>query len=172
MNLDIRLATNSDLVSYTHLLQKTYQGVYINESIGLTEECFSEEIFMSADNQDYLKSNLQITNNQKTWLAFICNKLVGSITIERKLKECELRGFYVGEKYQGKGVGRKLWRYALEFSDEEDIVLDIYAHNTKTIDMYKKWGFVVDREKGTFFRHWPQWPEDVKAECLYMRLRK
>ncbi len=172
MNLNIRLAEESDLKAYTDLLQKTYEQFYTNPKIGLTKELFSQEIFNTADTQAYLKANLQISENQKTWVALVGNNLVGSITIERKGSECQLRGFYVSEEYQGKGIGKKLWQYALDFSGSSDIVLDLYVHNTKTIEMYKKWGFIIDQAKGTFYRHWPEWPAGVKAKCLYMRLRK
>jgi len=161
-----------DIKEYTDLLQKTYEDAYTDESIGLTKECFSKEVFASTDTQKYLKSNLVINKKQKTWLAFLNSKLAGSITITDKGDECELRGFYVNPEYQGKGIGKRLWKRTLEFAGEKDVVFDIYAHNTRVIKMYKKWGFEVDKQKGVFYRHWPEWPEGLKAKCIYMRLSK
>lgn len=158
------------LSQYTHLLQSVYEVAYINPEIGLTKECFSMEIFTTEDTQKYLKDNLKVTDKRKTWLAFDGEKLVGSITIEEKENEYELRGFYVDLAYQGKGIGKKLYEKAFGFAKGKDIVLDIYSHNTKTIEMYKKWGFVVDAKKGSFSRHWPEWPEGVQAKAIYMRL--
>jgi len=167
--VNIRLAKKSDIKKYTVLLQKTYQNAYTNEKIGLTKNCFSKKVFSTEDSQNYLKSSLVINAKQKTWIAFSGTKLIGSITIISKGKECELRGFYVDTKYQGKGIGKQLWKYALDFSNGKDIVLDIYAHNKKTINIYRRWGFVVDKKKGVFYRHWPEWPEGLKAKCIYMR---
>lgn len=99
------------------------------------------------------------------------SKLIGSITMTNKGKECELRGFYVATKLQSRGIGKMLFKYALEFSKGKDMVLDLYAHNRKTIDIYRKWGFKVDKKRGVFYRHWPEWPEGLKAKCIYMRLR-
>jgi ribosomal protein S18 acetylase RimI-like enzyme len=96
-------------------------------------------------------------------------KLVGSITIIEREKDYELRGFYIATKYQGKGIGKKLWELALDFAKEKNITLDIYAHNTKTIEIYKKWGFKVDTARGEFYRHWPEWPEGLRAKSIYMR---
>ncbi len=169
MTISIKLAQKSDLKKYTDLLQQTYQDTYTDEKLGLTKDCFSKDIFATEDTQKYLKSNLVLSDKQKTWLAFDGLKLVGSITITEKSEECELRGFYVATKYQGKGIGKKLLSKALNFARGEGIVLDLYAHNHKTIRMYERWGFRVDKQKGTFYRHWPEWPEGLKAKCLYMR---
>ncbi|HEY4694615.1 MAG TPA: GNAT family N-acetyltransferase [Candidatus Nanoarchaeia archaeon] len=168
MNISIRLAKESDLKEYTNLLQRTYQESYTDPKIGLTKECFSKEIFNTKSSQDYLKSNLVVNEQQKAWLAFLDSKMIGSITVIDKGEECQLRGFYVAPEYQGKGVGKQLWQRALDFASGKDIVLDLYAHNTKTIEMYKKWGFKIDEEKGTFYRHWPEWSEEIKVKCLYM----
>ena len=172
MKLVIRLAKKSDIKNYTALLQKTYQDAYTNDKIGLTKECFSRKIFATKDTQEYLLSNLMSTKKQKTWLAFLENKLAGSLTIVDKGNECEVKGFYVATKLQGHGIGKKLWEKALKFAKSRDIVLDIYAHNKKTINIYKKWGFIVDKEKGIFYRHWPEWPEGLKAKSIYMRYRE
>ena len=171
MKVQIRHARKTDLPEYTKLLQKTYKNSYTNEEMGLTKECFSEEVFKSLNNQKYLASNLLVNDKQKCWLAFVGSKLVGSISIIEWSKDYELRGFYVGTKEQGKGIGKKLWKLALSFVNGKDITCDIYAHNIKTIEIYKEWGFDVDAERGEFYRHWPEWPEGVKARCIYMRYK-
>jgi ribosomal protein S18 acetylase RimI-like enzyme len=169
MKIKIRLADESDLLVYTKLLQKTYKNTYVFDAIGLTKECFSKAVFNTNDSQDYLKSNLKINDKQKTWLAFLDKELIGSITIVDKDKECEMRGFYVATDFQGKGIGSKLWKFVLSFAGNREIVLDTYSHNTKTIEIYKNWGFEIDTEKGEFYRHWSEWPEDLKVKCVYMR---
>jgi len=171
MEISIRLARGSDLTNYTNLLQKTYQKTYSNKKLGLTKNLFSREVFSTKDTQDYLRSNLKQSAKQKTWLAFIGSELVGSITVADKGNECELRGFYVTARLQHKGIGKMLFKRALEFSRGRDIVLDTFAHNQKTIEIYKKWGFGVDKKKGGFYRHWTEWPEGLRARCIYMRLR-
>ena len=171
MKIKIRPAKKSDLPEYTKLLQQTYQEAYVNEKIGLTRECFSEETFNTPDTQKYLASNLLVNDKQKCWLAFIDSELTGSISIIEREKDYELRGFYVTVLYQGKGIGRQLWNLALNFAKNKDITLDIYAHSIKTIEIYKKWGFEIDAKKGEFSRHWPEWPEGLQAKCIYMRYK-
>ncbi len=171
MEVRIRLAKKTDLPKYAKLLQKIYQDVYTNEKIGLRKECFSEEVFSSSRIQKYLVSNLSVNDEQKCWLAFIGNEFVGSISIIEREQDYELRGFYVATEYQNRGVGKKLWQLALEFVKDKDITCDIYAHNTKTIEMYKKWGFSIDYKRGEFYHHWPEWPEGVQAKSIYMRYK-
>jgi len=171
MNLIIRQARPDDLFEYTDLLQKTYQDAYVNDEIGLTIDCFSPEVFNTPDTQDYLRSNLIVNDKQKCWLAFVESKMVGAVTIVERDSDYELRGFYVATEFQGKGIGRKLWEKVLEGIKNKDIVLDIYTHNTRSIKIYNKWGFEIDMKKGQFYRHWNEWPEGVRANCMYMRLR-
>ncbi|MFH2118578.1 MAG: GNAT family N-acetyltransferase [Candidatus Paceibacterota bacterium] len=164
------------LPQYTSLLQKTYEQAYVDESLGLTKECFSKEIFSNQETQDYLSSHLIDNDEQKTWLALEKNKLVGAITcIIKSDSEAELTGFYVDPKFQGKSVGKQLYKLACDFSGQRDLVLDIYAHNTKTIEMYQKWGWKLDKTRGKqgyFFRHWPEWPEGLEAKAMYLRLKR
>ncbi len=169
MEIIIRSGTSSDLPAYTELLQKLYEEFYVDESLGLTKACFSKEIFATPDTQGYLAGNLQTNDNQHCFLAFDDEKLVGSITIKDHGNEYEVQGFYVAASYQGKGIGKKLWKKAVAVARDKDIVIDLYAHNTKAIAMYKKWGFVIDVSKGTFYRHWPEWTDGLQAKCLYMR---
>ena len=172
MAITIRPAQSTDIDQYTILLQKTYVESYTNDALGLTKDCFSKEIFAHSDTQDYLKNNLRNTSIQKCWLAFLDSKLIGAITVRDKGDAYELTGFYVDSAFQGKGVGKQLWKYALTFAKEKDITLDLYAHNTKAIEMYKRWGFIIDEQRGRFYRHWQEWPDGLQAACLYMRLKR
>ncbi|KKP86199.1 MAG: hypothetical protein UR87_C0026G0001, partial [candidate division CPR3 bacterium GW2011_GWE2_35_7] len=174
MQIHIRLAEKTDLFQYTNLLQKTYEKAYVNEALGLTKECFSKAVFNSENTQDYLKSRLKITEKQKTWLVLIEEKLVGSITyISTDKNQGELAGFYVDPDYQGQGIGKKLYSYFMKHISIGNLVLDLYCHNIKAIEIYKRWGWKIDisrGQKGYFYRHWPEWPENLQAKCMYMRL--
>jgi ribosomal protein S18 acetylase RimI-like enzyme len=174
--MKIRTGKLNDIKKYTDLLQTTYESAYVNNKLGLTKECFSKEVFASGDTQRYVKSHLLNNKTQKTWLAFEREKLVGSITcVIQNEREAELTGFYVHPDFQGRGIGKKLYNLALKFAGNRDLMLDIYAHNTKTIDTYKRWGWKLDTSrgnKGYFSRHWTDWPKGLKAKSMYMRLRR
>ncbi len=166
----------SYLPQYTDLLQKTYESAYVDDSLGLTKDCFSREIFYNQATQSYLRSRLELTDHLQTWLAFDQDKLIGSITvILLSDTEAELTGFYVDPAFQGQGIGKKLYQLALGFAGKRALVLDIYLHNQKTIELYKKWGWQLDTSRGDngyFYRHWPEWPAGLQAKAMYMRLVK
>lgn len=176
MDTIIRESKPEDLDQYTDLLQQTYQHAYIKEEIGLTADCFSKEIFNNSATQKYLKSNLISTANQKTWLSFNGDDLMGSITCNlQNDQKAELKGFYVRQKYQGRGIGQKLYKKALAFAGDRDLILDIYSHNAETVKLYQKWGWKLDEEqgnKGHFTRHWEEWPEGLEIDCIYMKLKR
>ncbi len=149
MKILMRLSTLKDLQEYTDLLQRTYTDAYTEDSLGLTKDCFSRKVFVSESTQDYLKSHLINNKKQRTWLAFTNSKMVGSITCIHQAKdECELTGFYVAPEYQNLGIGKKLYELALEFAVNKDLILDIYTHNTRAIEIYKKWEWKLDITRG------------------------
>ncbi len=170
--INIRLAQAEDIKAYTDLLQRTYEDTYTNEKKGLPKELFSKEVFNTEYNQEYLRDNLRIVDDQKTWLAFDGEKLVGSVTATSKGEDCEFRGFYVDPAYQGHGIGKKLVDLANTFAGNRDVVLDTYTHNEKTLAMYRKLGFEDDGPNPIFHRHWSEWPEGVEAESIRLRLKR
>lgn len=169
MTIRVRPATSDDLPSYTSMMQQTYESTYVDPSIGLTKACFSPEVFNSDDTQAYLRSKLVNDDTQKSWVAVDKYTVIGAIVVKSRGSECELSGFYVLPHYQGQGIGTLLWQNVLEVTDGRPITLDSYAHNKKTIQLYEHWGFCEDRTRPHFFYHWPEWPEDLRAEALYMR---
>ena len=169
MTIRIRPGLLDDLASYTVMMQETYEAAYVDESIGLTKACFSPEVFASGDTQAYLRSKLISTAAQQSWVAVDEGEIVGAVAVETKGSECEMTGFYVLPRYQGRGIGTMLWQKVLEFAGSRAIVLDIYTHNKKTIQLYEHWGFREDTARPHFYRHWPEWPESLQAESMYMR---
>lgn len=169
MNIIYRESEAIDLKSYTSLMQQTYTDAYVDESIGLTPECFSNAVFQTEDTQKYLKNKLSNNASHKTWVACIDDTIVGAVTIADEGASYEMSGFYVLPAYQRNGIGKKLWSLVQDFAKNKDITLDIYTHNTKTIELYKRWGFKEDRARARFYRHWNEWPDGLMAESMYMR---
>ena len=175
-SLDIRDPKESDLSAYTALLQHAYQTAFTEPSIGLTEDCFRIENFMTDEKQVEYRSNLtDNSENEKTWLGFDKEKLVGTVTVTNHGdREVELRRFYVAPEYQDRGVGSKLWDKAIGFIGDKDVVLSMYAHNKRLLETYQRRGFEVDTscgDNGYYLRHWKEWPENLQIPCVYLRRR-
>src|SRR5579872_1759076 len=147
MDIVIRLAEESDFPAYLNLMQKTYQDSFVNDEIGLTKEMFDSQYFHTPKALEFFTEMMQVSDMQKCWLAFIGDELVGSITMKKDKNKYTLAGFYVKTEYQRMGIGKKLWNLAQEYAKAKDIVLSVYTHNIKTIELYKKWGFIVDSNK-------------------------
>lgn len=170
LNIVIRQSNLDDLDRYTTMMQQTYEDTYVDDSIGLTAERFSLEIFTNDVTQSYLKAKLINDEKQKAWVACDGEDIVGAVTIQSKDDgTCEMSGFYVLPPYQGNGIGTLLWSRVLEFTSGRQITLDTYTHNSKTIQLYKHWGFQEDLSKPRFYRHWSSWPKGLEAEAMYMQ---
>lgn len=169
MDVTIRLAKEGDFSAYLDLMQKTYQASFVNNELGLTKDMFVSQYFHTPTALKFFTEMMNVNDKQKCWLAFIGDELVGSITMTNKENEYMLGGFYVATKHQGMGIGKKLWNLAQDYAERKDITLGVYTHNAKTIELYKKWGFVIDATKEIEVGHWEDWPEGVTIKTLYMR---
>lgn len=170
MNIVIRHATPEDLPQYTNLIQKTYEATYVNDAIGLTKECFSPAVFGTPEAQGYLLKKLIPEEGKVTWLALIGEDIVGAMTREQITDmQYRLEGFYVLPEYQHQGIGGELYARALAGLEDKQVILKIYAHNENAINLYHRWGYEIDSEKGFTYRRWAGWPEGVQAKCVYMK---
>lgn len=55
-----------------------------------------------------------------------------------------IAGIFVLEKFQSRGIGKKLLNYVKEKKD--DLSLNVYSKNIKAINFYKSEGFILGRE--------------------------
>jgi RimJ/RimL family protein N-acetyltransferase len=176
MNYKIRLAKPSDLKNYIDLLQITYEFSYTNPKVGLTKDCFSPKIFNTKKAQKNFKTSLVNSSIQKTWLASSGSKLIGSATCKIiDQNNAGFSGFYIHPEFQHHGIGKKLYQKVLQFSKDKNLLLDTHLDNAKTIKIYKKWGWKVDTfrgDKGYFYCHWSEWPDDLQIKCVYLILKR
>jgi GNAT superfamily N-acetyltransferase len=164
----IRAITPADLPAYIGLVQRTSQATYVNPEVGFTPELFSPAVYQQPWLRDYLSARVVPVPGKHVWVAFIKDKLIGTVTIVEMGEVCELLGLYVDTSYHGQGVGSQLWQTALKAVGRREIVLNTYTHNP-TVAIYKHWGFVEDTSKPHFPSEWPGLAPDATAEGFYMR---
>lgn len=74
----------------------------------------------------------------------------------QKMKHIAVLGISVVEDWRGLGLGNILFeqliRWAKNNTELEILVLEVFSGNTKAIDLYKKYGFVIDGTRKNYFK--------------------
>ncbi len=99
----------------------------------------------SFDPMPMLKEIFQ-DKKEKIFVATEKNKIIGYIGIRQEKQICELTLLAVLKEYQGKGIGKRLFEYALRIAKRnksKKIILEVREGNLKAINLYRKQGFVV-----------------------------
>lgn len=167
------MADPAEALAVARFCQPIYAATYPNTKYGLTTEHFSKAIFEDSDTVEYFAHTLEASKYQQAYLAKVSGQIVGCISIERQKDYCEIHAFYVGLEWQGKGIGRRLLQKALEFSalhwGDLPVRVEVAETNTKSIAQYMHWGFKLAPTYGMNWRHWPEWPAEVKNAYMYMQ---
>jgi RimJ/RimL family protein N-acetyltransferase len=80
------------------------------------------------------------------------DEIIGFLTLEptrrRKVRHVVELGMSVREDWRGKGVGRKLVEYALEWANQnshvEKITLNVFSENKAALNLYETTGFIIE----------------------------
>lgn len=125
-----------------------------------------DEYALNVEEQAELIRSLEGNATNTMLLAMDGEEIAGlsTITSSHKIKsrhDAEL-GIVVGKKYQGKGIGTALISQVIDWVRENGITtrmsLEVRADNVKAVNMYMKFGFVVEgcrknstRLNGTYY---------------------
>ena len=52
----------------------------------------------------------------------------------------------------------------------EPLIVEVAETNAQTIEMYERWGFRQAPELGVRVRHWPEWPEGLTNDYIFLLL--
>lgn len=145
------------------MCQRTFEEVYPNKERGITKALFSKEIFNHDPGVVAWWSELATpTEAQKAWFAIDKqDDVIGGVVAHRLTDYVEMKTFYVVPEYQGRGIGRQLYNKVLEFAGPQPIQVDVVEYLDKTIEMYKHWGFEVDKSRGAITYPWSMWPKEA-----------
>lgn len=99
----------------------------------------------------YLADFVHDPSGGRLWIAGADGQTVGSIAIVRvDSQTAQLRWFLIDERYQGRGIGGRLIRTALDFCEEKGyrhIFLWTFMGLDQARTLYDRAGFVVTEEK-------------------------
>lgn len=125
---------------------KTWLSTYPNEKVGITAEDIKEKFKNRHFNETIRKRIEEIKNDYKDKIFLIVKngrRIVGLCKASKNDKFNQLDAIYVLPKYQGKGIGRILWKRCLDFfDDDKNIIVHVAEYNTKAINFYKNVGFI------------------------------
>jgi len=148
---------------YRLFCQRAYEAAYTSPELGLTSDLFSIEVFSSPRITRYFRDLVRTTTDHGSWLALDgTRRILGGAVAHRYPEFCEMRSFYVAPERKGQGIGGALYRRVLSFAGVLPIQVDVVEHMQATIEMYERWGFVLDESKGVTTYPWEEWPESSR----------
>ncbi len=155
--------------SYRVFCQKAYQQAYPRPELGITEDLFSKEVFDSEFVRNYFDGLFDIDDLNKIWLAVNeKGEILGGIGAKKNDDHVEMKAFYVAIELKGRGIGGKLYEKVLNFAGDMPIWAWVYEYLDETINMYRHWGFELDKSKGKLEFDWEPWTKEVKMSAICM----
>lgn len=99
-----------------------------------------------------------IPDNVYAYVAIINNEIVGNLGFElatnARRRHVAYFGMGVKDNVQGNGVGSALLQTAIDLADNwvniKRIELTVYSDNERAINLYKKFGFVIEGEAKSY----------------------
>lgn len=138
-----------DAEAINEVIKKSWYATYINEQIGITREDID---LMYAENEKgqievFRKRAINPPDDDISLMAKDGEKVVGFIRLKIFPGYVQVLSLYVHTDYLGKGIGTNLWNEARKLLPPDKSVVAYPAEHTKSIDWYKKMGFVETGEK-------------------------
>ena len=141
----IRKATENDLSSIVKLLA--------NDPLGMKRECYQDPL-----PESYRRAFFEINADKNNFLVVVeeNNKIVGTLQLTfityltyQGGKRALIEGGRIDESCRGKGLGKKLFEWAIEKSREEKchvIQLTTDKKRPDALEFYIKLGFIASHE--------------------------
>lgn len=149
---------------FRQFCQISSQVAYARPEFGIMPDMLSDEVFNRPDMVAWYDTMCSATDVNKAWVAHDQAKnIIGTIGAEHRENYVELHSFYVAPELQGQGLGRQLFGEVEAFAGDLPIRLDVIRYMHETINLYKRWGFVVDEASGKpWFLLGADWPEEAR----------
>ena len=125
------------IIKYTENMQA--------ELFELTDRCFRQcgKEFEPNGRHGFYSNIVQ--NFVQFWCMFDDDVMIGTVGLKRLSgNDCELKALYLDEKYQGKGLGRRLAEAAIEYARQQgftQMYLDCISTSLNAVALYEKLGF-------------------------------
>lgn len=156
---------------YRLFCRQAWLSAYVKPELGITADNYSAELFSSKRVVTHFNDMFRIEDNHKVWLAVgIGNRLIGGVLAHKYPDYCEMKAFYVTPTLKGHGIGRALYDKVLAFAGSQPIQVDVVHYMKDTINLYRHWGFEIDKARGEIIYPWVEWSEPARyaGRGIYM----
>lgn len=148
--ISMSTATPDDAKGIRELEYETYMETYVNDKSKITRddiEWYFHTFKKSFTPQSIEKLAREIENLPGNQYVVVAKNeegdVVGFAWSRKGDINNDLGAIYVSPKYQGAGLGKKIWTETAAFFDpEKETILTVQEDNAKAIEFYKKLGFV------------------------------
>lgn len=144
--IDVRIdvANEADALGIARVQRAVWLTTYPNEEYNISAEDILQRDFMSVEKIERLKKRL--TEDREVYRFWVAKdtagEVVGYCLANKDVKNYKINALYVLSEYQGRGLGKKLMRCALDWlGNEKEIVLDVVTYNQNAIGFYTSLGF-------------------------------
>ena len=126
------------MVPYSSEYQERYKKIY--------NECFHEmREALKIEPLDFIQDDSFFdTGMENVFLLLDDDEIIGSVAV----KDDEIDDLIVSSLFQGKGYGRQILLWALEYLGTRRAILHVAAWNEKAVSLYKRTGFDITETIG------------------------
>ncbi len=119
---------------------------------GINLITMADEFNPTTESEARMISEMNRATNSLFLVAEDDGRIVGQLTLQggkrRNVRHAATLGITVGREYRGRGVGRRLMEYAIDWARASGVVtrieLNVFVRNSNAIRLYESCGFVVE----------------------------
>ena len=145
MNITISKIKPEDALGVREVLRDTWIATYPNEELGITEADIADsykDLFTEESIEKYQERIRNFPDSIQTFVAKDGDRIVGVCRVIIENDSNELKMLYVHPKFQGKGIGKALWKESKKlFNENNRIFVNVATYNNQAIKFYEKLGF-------------------------------
>jgi len=146
-NVIIRKAKEDDAAEILRVVKRVMSEVDYFPST-------SEEFDFTVEQEEEFIKNIELF-----LIAEVDNKIVGTSTLIRgdyeKIRHTAMFGITILQEFTGLGIGSMMVKEVLNYSKEngiEKVDLEVFEDNLPGINLYKKFGFIVEGRKNKYIK--------------------
>ena len=145
MNIAISKIKPEDALGVREVLRDAWIATYPNKDLGISEADIADsykDLFTEESNRQYQERIKNFPDNIQTFVAKDGDRIVGVCRVILEKDSNELKMLYVRPEYQGKGIGKELWKQGKKlFNENLKTFVNVATYNDRAIKFYEKLGF-------------------------------